>query len=162
MEKTFDSNLETQVTESRREALNNREKSKKERNEKEIAAANNIVNLVCNIFKASDKSKQEKLVWHVRLISGQNSKTNYRKIKCKVCFTESVTTFYGVEDKGSILYSKQYKELLGAIKIVNAIETTEDIFNKSISYFTHMTNFKVSKLSCDSDTVMITLKSDNL
>lgn len=162
MNEVFDCNREMQVIESRKEALKISKKRKKERNESEIAATNNIVNLVCKIFEESDKSEQENLVWHVRLILADDPEKNYAKIKCKVCFTEIVTTFYGVNDKRSILYSKKYKRVLSAIKVVNAIETTEYIFNKAISYFTHMTNFKVSRLACDSGMVTITLKSENL
>lgn len=162
MNKTFDCNREIQVVESRREALKDYKKREKEKKKKKITAANNIVNLVCNIFKASDKSKKGKFVWHVDLTLGYNPRTNQMPIKCKVCFTNVVTTFYGVNDKRTILYSKQCKKVLGAIKIVNAIETTEDIFNKAIDYFNCMTNFKVSRLTCDSTSVNITLKSDNL
>lgn len=162
MSETFDCNKEMQVVESRKKALEYSEKREKEKKEKEIAAANNIVNLVCNVFKASDKPEQGKLVWHVRLMSYYSDKKNCRRIRCWVCFTEDLTEFYGVNDKDDVRYLKQYEEVLGAIKVVNAIETTEDIFNKAINYFKCMPNFKVAELACDSDIVTITLKSDNL
>lgn len=161
MNEKLNCNEEIQVVESRKEALKNRKNREKERKEKQIAEANNIVNLVCNIFKVSDKSEQGKLVWHVRLQAYNKYKKNCKKVRCFVCFTEDVATFYGVNDKDSMLYSKQYKEVLGAIKIVNAIETTEDILEKAISYFICMTNFKVSRNALDSDITTITLKSTN-
>lgn len=162
MNEKLNCNEEIQVVESRKEALKNRKNREKERKEKQITEANNIVNLVCNIFKVSDKSEQGKLVWHVRLQAYNKYKKNCKKVRCFVCFTEDIAAFYGVSDNGSMLYSKQYKEVLDAIKIVNAIETTEDILEKAISYFICMTNFKVSRNALNSDITTITLKSTNL
>lgn len=162
MNERFNCDEEIQVVESRKEALKKRKNRKMEKCEKEIAAANNIVNLVCNVFKASDKSEQGKLVWHIRLISYYNPKVKYTKIRCYVSFEESMfSTFYGVNDKDTILYSKQYKEVLGAIKIVNAIETTKEIFDTAICCFNCMTNFIVARHKLDPNMITITLKSNN-
>lgn len=125
------------VFENRRRELKKIEERKKQEEEKERAALENFINLILNVFEASNRDAEEKmeqenlLVWGIQLTMREDN-----KIECLVTF--DLSRYYGKNFDDM----KEKKNLISAMKVLESAEITERIFNQVYDYFIKIAQYE--------------------
>ena len=138
-----------EVLEHRKDALRKIEKRKNKSEEREKEELQEFVNLILNVFDASDEEQKETedivLVWKVNImrIGAESNKRLRSIVSCLVnfCPNENEGEYYS---KTSV-FSSEIKKVASAMKEVEDKEISERIFNKVYDYFSNVPGYKASQ-----------------
>lgn len=145
MNQMSNKNCVAEVLEKRRETLKKTKEKEKERIIKEEAAFENLIQLILNVFKASDEdsplSLGDSLVWKIRLEMDEKL-----KIQCSVCFFKEGEISYYHPNHHQIMFEKM-ANLKSAIKVLEAVEITRESFNRIYDYFIDIPGYTAKQVT---------------
>lgn len=130
----------SKILANRRKVLKELEERKKEEKEKEKAAVENLVNRILDVFEASNKdseswASEDLLVRKVRIELKEE-----KNIFCFVVFSKN-SAYYGSSEVKGFGNPEDTKKLIGAMNILNAVETTKNVFNGVYDYFVNVAGY---------------------
>ncbi len=150
-----------EVLEHRKESLREAEEKRKQKEEREKKEFEEFINLILNVFEASDEEQKETeekvLVWKITIkriaIRRLENEDEVRsKVHCGVNFNPNINegTYYF----DSHVFLKDNKKILSAMETVQSIEISVRTFNNVYDYFANVPGYKVEQIG---DTITITM-----